>query len=62
MEDIVSTLAFLKESVMPITEWDIELEDRLEDMEEENVKPVDLEEEEKAKEKLLSRLIKEKLA
>jgi hypothetical protein len=62
MEDAASTLAFLRESVMPITEGDIELEDRPEDMEEEDVEPVDLEEEEGAKEKLLSRLIEEKLA
>ena len=61
MENTVLILAFLRESIIPITERDIKLEDRPEDMEEENIKPVDLEEEEGTKEKLLSRLIKEKL-
>ena len=61
MEDTTLILAFFRESIIPTIEGDIELEDRPEDMEEENVKPVDLEEEEEAKEKLLSRLIEEKL-
>jgi hypothetical protein len=62
MEDATLTLAFLKESVMLTTEGDIELEDRLKDMEEEDVEPVDLEDEEGEKERVLSRLIEEKIA
>jgi hypothetical protein len=61
MEDVILTLTFLKESIMLIMEGDIELENKLEDIKEEDVEPVNLKEEEGTKEKLLSRLIKEKL-
>jgi hypothetical protein len=54
MEDTVLILAFLRESIILIIEGDIKLEDRLEYIEEEDVKLVDLEREEEVKEKLLS--------
>jgi hypothetical protein len=54
IEDTILILAFLRESIILIIEGDIKLKNRLEYIEEEDVKLVDLEGEEGVKEKLLS--------
>jgi hypothetical protein len=46
---------------MLIIKGDIKLEDKLKDMEEEDIELVDLKDEEREKERVLSRLIKEKI-